>query len=94
MTCSLHYCLVPLCEHCNFNYVLLVSNEICNFESYICFRKKMSSESESEVNLEDPYRYDPSWQEHHAKAVDVQGKVLNQFRMTFIDVPTTIVADP
>jgi hypothetical protein len=54
----------------------------------------MSSESESEVNLEDPYRYDPSWQEHHAKAVDVQGKVLNQFRMTFIGVPTTIVADP
>ena len=54
----------------------------------------MSSESENEVNFEDPYRYDPSWQEHHAKAFDVQGKVLNQFRLTFIGVSTAIIADP
>ena len=57
------------------------------------FKEKMSSESENEVNFEDPYRYDPSWQEHHAKAFDVQGKVLNQFRLTFIGVSTAIVAD-
>jgi hypothetical protein len=36
----------------------------------------MSSESEDDLNLNNPYRYDPGWEEHHAKAVDVQGKVL------------------
>ena len=33
----------------------------------------MSSDSENEVNFTDPYRYDPGWEEHHAKAVDVRG---------------------
>ncbi len=31
------------------------------------------SDSESEVDLTDPYRDDPDWREWHALAVDVQG---------------------
>jgi hypothetical protein len=37
-----------------------------------CFAN-MSSDSENEVNFQDPYRFDPAWEEMHAKAVDVQG---------------------
>jgi hypothetical protein len=39
----------------------------------------MSSDSDNEVNFKDPYQYDPAWEDHHAKAVDVQGKVLTHF---------------
>jgi hypothetical protein len=31
------------------------------------------SDSDSEVDLTDPYRDDPEWREWHALAVDVQG---------------------
>jgi hypothetical protein len=32
----------------------------------------MDSDSD-ELNLNDPYRDDPTWEQHHAAAVDVQG---------------------
>jgi len=49
----------------------------------------MSSDSENEVNFTDPYRYDPGWEEHHAKAVDVRGKVLSS--SLFVYSPYSIV---
>ena len=51
----------------------------------------MSSDSENDLNLQNPYRYDPAWEEHHAKAPDVQG--MQNYRLCRILVTLLWIQD-